>query len=59
MDQRQAWACGDYGETAVFGIFERDGKVYTEIVLDCAKATLQGIIRGRMTGSKGFFEAFK
>lgn len=29
-----------YGKTTVFGIFERDGQVYTEIVLDCSKATL-------------------
>lgn len=39
---------GAYGKTAVFGIFEREGKVYTEIVSDCSKATLQGIIRGRV-----------
>ncbi len=32
----------------VFGIFERDGKVYTEIVDDCTKPTLQAIIRGRI-----------
>ena len=37
---------GAYGKTVVFGIFERDGKVYTEIVSDCSKPTLQGIIRG-------------
>ena len=39
---------GAYGKTTVFGIFERDGQVYTEIVPDCSKATLQGIIRGRV-----------
>lgn len=39
---------GAYGKTAVFGIFEREGKVYTEIISDCSKATLQGIIRGRV-----------
>jgi len=32
----------------VFGILERDGKVYTEIVPDCTKKTLQGIILGRI-----------
>jgi transposase len=37
----------------VFGIFKRDGflgkeKIYTEIVPDCKKATLQGIIKGRI-----------
>ena len=39
---------GAYGKTVVFGIFERDGQVYTEIVPDCSKSTLQGIIRGRV-----------
>ena len=39
---------GAYGKTVVFGVFERDGKVYTEIVPDCSKPTLQGIIRGRV-----------
>jgi len=31
-----------------FGIFQRDGRVYTEIVPNCKKATLQQIIRGRV-----------
>ena len=39
---------GAYGKTVVFGIFERHGHVYTEIVSDCSKPTLQGIIRGRV-----------
>ena len=39
---------GAYKKTPVFGIFKRGGKVYTEIVPNCAKATLQGIIRGRV-----------
>ena len=39
---------GAFKKTPVFGIFKRGGKVYTEIVPDCAKATLQGIIRGRV-----------
>jgi len=34
-----------------FGIYERDGQVYTEIVSDCSKPTLQGIIRGRVDPS--------
>ena len=38
---------GAYGKTVVFCIFERHGHVYTEIVSDCSKPTLQGIIRGR------------
>lgn len=32
----------------VFGIFERKGRVYTEIVPNCKKKTLQAIIRGRI-----------
>src|SRR5215213_640672 len=39
---------GASGKTIVFGLLKRDGKVYTEIVPDCKKATLQGIIRGRV-----------
>jgi transposase len=37
-----------YGKTIVFGILERSGKVYTEIVPDCSRATLQAIIRGKV-----------
>lgn len=33
----------------VFGIFERNGQVYTEIVPDCKKKTLQGIIRHKIS----------
>ena len=39
---------GAYGKTPVFGILQRGGKVYTEIVPDCARKTLQAIIRGRV-----------
>lgn len=39
---------GAYGKTTVFGIYERAGQVYTEVVPNCSKATLQGIIRGRV-----------
>ena len=39
---------GAYGKTTVFGVYERQGQVYTEIVPDCSKATLQGIIRGKV-----------
>ncbi len=35
-------------KTPVFGLLKRQGKVYTEIVPDCRKATLQAIIRGRV-----------
>ncbi|MDA2918738.1 IS1595 family transposase [Desulfobacterota bacterium AH_259_B03_O07] len=39
---------GASGKTIVFGIFKRNGSVYTEIVPDCSKPTLQGIIRGKV-----------
>lgn len=39
---------GARGKTIVFGLFKRNGRVYTEIVPDCSKRTLQGIIRGRV-----------
>jgi transposase-like protein len=40
---------GASGKTIVFGLLKRDDKVYTEIVPDCKKATLQAIIRGRVS----------
>jgi len=33
---------------AVFGIFERNGRVYTELIQDSSAATLQAIIRGKV-----------
>jgi transposase-like protein len=39
---------GAYGKISVFGILQRGGQVYTEIVPDCARKTLQAIIRGRV-----------
>jgi len=39
---------GALGKTIVFGIFRRNGSVFTEIVPDCRRATLQGVIRGRV-----------
>ena len=39
---------GASGKTIVFGLLKREGRVYTEIVPDCKKATLQAIIRGRV-----------
>ena len=39
---------GASGKTPVFGILQRVGKVYTEIVPDCARKTLQAIIRGKV-----------
>jgi len=40
---------GASGKTIVFGIFKRNGWVYTEIVPDCQKRTLQAIIRGKVS----------
>ena len=34
-------------KTIVFGLLKREGRVYTEVVPDRKKATLQAIIRGR------------
>ncbi len=42
---------GACGKTVGFGIFEREGQVCTEIVPDCSRPTLQGIIRGRVDPS--------
>ena len=39
---------GAYGKTIVFGLFQRNGQVYTELVPDCRKRTLQAIIRGKV-----------
>jgi transposase-like protein len=33
----------------VFGIYEREGSVYTELVTDCSAKTLQAIIRGKVS----------
>ncbi|SHN70366.1 IS1595-like element ISDli1 family transposase [Desulfovibrio litoralis] len=40
---------GARGKTIVFGLFKRNGRVYTEIVPDCSRSTLQGIIRGKIS----------
>ncbi|MBU3848627.1 MAG: IS1595 family transposase [Candidatus Acinetobacter avistercoris] len=39
---------GASGKTIVFGLLKREGNVYTEVVPDCTKPTLQGIIRGHI-----------
>ena len=39
---------GASGKTIVFGLYKRNGKVYTEIVPDSSRAILQGIIRGHI-----------
>lgn len=40
---------GAGGKTIVFGILKRGDKVYTEIVPDASKTTLQKVIRGRIS----------
>jgi len=40
---------GAAGKTIVFGVFKRHRQVYTEIVPDCRKKTLQKAIRGRIS----------
>jgi len=43
---------GAYGKTIVFGVLKRHDKVYTRIVPDCSRKTLQAIIQGKVeTGS--------
>ena len=39
---------GAYGKTIVFGVYKRNGKVYTEIVENCSRTTLQAIIKGKV-----------
>jgi len=39
---------GARGKTIVFGLFKREGKVYIDIVSDITRATLQGIIQGKV-----------
>lgn len=45
---KEEWSGGAYGKIIVFGIFQRNGKVYTEIVHDCSKSTLQPINRKKV-----------
>ncbi|MBV9957324.1 MAG: IS1595 family transposase [Acidobacteria bacterium] len=39
---------GARGKTIVFGIYKRNGRVYTEIVPNFKKASIQAIIRGKV-----------
>ena len=39
---------GAGGKTSVFDLFKRDEQVYTKIVPNCSKKTLQAIIRGKI-----------
>src|SRR5947199_3638359 len=36
---------GARGKTIVFGIYKRNGRVYTEIIPNCKKTSIQAIIR--------------
>lgn len=38
---------GAYGKTIVFGIFQRNGHAYTEVVPNCSKAILQRVYAAR------------
>jgi transposase-like protein len=39
---------GACGKTIVFGVYKRNGKVYTEIVPNCSRKTLYAIIKGKV-----------
>lgn len=39
---------GADGKTIVFGIYKRNGKVYTEVVPNCSRKTLYAIIKGKV-----------
>ncbi len=39
---------GARGKTIVFGIYKRNGCVYTEIIPNCTKASIQAVVRGRV-----------
>lgn len=40
---------GAANKTKVFGLLKRGGKVYTQVIPNCSRATLQAIIRGRVS----------
>jgi transposase len=39
---------GASGKTIAFGLLKRNGKVYTRIVPNCSRATIQKVIRGKV-----------
>src|SRR5919112_2579962 len=39
---------GARGKTIVFGIYKRNGRVYTQIIPNCKKANIQAVIRGKV-----------
>jgi len=40
---------GAFGKTIVFGIYKRNGKVYTEVVPNCSRQTLLAVIQGKVS----------
>ncbi len=51
-------ARGASGKTIVFGLLKRNNKVYTQIIPDAKKATLQAIIRGKIRVPQIFLLGF-
>ncbi len=45
---------GANNKTPVFGLLQRGDKIYTEIVPDCARKTLQSIIRGKVASKNHY-----
>ena len=39
---------GARGKAIVFGVYKRNGRVYTEIIPNCKKASIQAVIRGKV-----------
>lgn len=51
---------GAYGKTIVFGIYKRNGCVYTEIVPNCSRRTLYAIVKGKVSaGSTILTDGFR
>ena len=51
---------GACGKTIVCGIYKRNGSVYTEIVPNCSKKTLQAIVKGKVeTGATIHTDGFR
>jgi transposase len=46
---------GAYGKTVLFGIYKSNGKVYTEIVKNCSRGTLQAIIKGKVNKDSAIY----
>ena len=40
---------GAYGKTIVFGVLKRNSNVYTQIIPNCSRSTLRGVIQGKVT----------